>query len=255
MWASHLGSSSHWRENFLQAPFFSFPQPLAQLQAPRDHVGSNLQGWRQTLCPWAFPAELQPRHPFLMAPGGGGSASFPGSDLSAAQCRQSSPSALCCSPLAPQGLFPQWGDHPRRGCCHGPLHGEVGRAPFICGGQNTSPVHPLLLPTARCFGVSVLVSQPCCTQGSPGIPDSMGEARGCVQMLLCTSYWVKHQWQLPAPGVLLWALLIIHFTIWTAFPGQDYARPTRNMGCCCRGHGCHSFLQQYNRDRDWEAAF
>lgn len=116
----------------------------------------------------------------------GGSASFPGTDLSAAQCRQSSPSALCCSPLAPQGLFPQWGDHPRRGCCHGLLHGEVGRAPFICGGQNTSPMHPLLLPTAtRCFGVSVLVSQPCCTQGPPRIPDSMGEARGCVQMLLC----------------------------------------------------------------------
>lgn len=72
MWASHLGSSSHWRENFLQAPFFSFPQPLAQLQAPQDHVGSNLQGWRQSLCPWASPAELQPRHPFLMAPGGRG---------------------------------------------------------------------------------------------------------------------------------------------------------------------------------------
>lgn len=66
------------------------------------------------------------------------------------------------------------GQDPRRGGCHGPLHGEPGRTPF------SSPTCPILLPTAWCFGVSVLVSQPCCTQGSLGIPASPGGAGGCV---------------------------------------------------------------------------
>lgn len=86
------------------------------------------------------------------------------------------------APWPPRVSFPDGMSAPEGADAMAPCMGNLAGLLFSSGGQNTTPRHALLLPTARCFGVSVEKQS-------------------------------------------------------------------------CREHDCHSFLQQYNRDGDWEAAF
>lgn len=91
------------------------------------------------------------------------------------------PGAQCPDPPGPLSLM---GEHSRRGGCHGHLHGEPGRTPCICGGQNFQCI-PACCQQPGALGFLFWCHSLVEHGEAPGIPARLGEAGGCVQMLLC----------------------------------------------------------------------